>query len=160
MKQKTQHQIELPGDTWQDLQDYVINRDPNYTVSSEYACAGSSNLNNQSEFQALKNQLTESTKLLKEKTVFATYVHIQPRNRQNDARFCTYCKRSGHTFAYCFEKKGMTSTTDNPLVIGTKLLITTDALDQVNTKDRTFTKKVLRAEPEIFSQVIRKNILQ
>ena len=108
LKQKAhKRQIEHPGDTWQDLQDYVINRDlcKSYTVSSEYACAGSSNFDNQSEIQALKNQLTELTNLMKENKINATYDPNQPRNRQNHTRFCNYCKRSGHTIAYCFEKK-------------------------------------------------------
>ena len=106
LKQKAhQRQIEHPGGTWQDLQDYVINRDLSYTVSSEYACAGSSNFDNQSEIQALKNQLTELTNLMKENKINATYDPNQPRNRQNHTRFCSYCKRSGHTIAYCFEKK-------------------------------------------------------
>ena len=100
-----QRQIEHPGDTWQDLQDYVINRDLSYTVSSEYACAGSPNFDKQSEIQTLKNKITELKNLMKENKINATYDPNQPRNRQNHTRFCNYCKRSGHTIAYCFEKK-------------------------------------------------------
>ena len=74
-------------------------------MSSEYACAGCSNFDNQSEIQAVKNQLTELKNLMKENKINATYDPNQPRNRQNHTRFCNYCKRSGHTIAYCFEKK-------------------------------------------------------
>ena len=42
---------------------------------------------------------------MKENKINITYDHSQPRNRQNYTRFCNYCKRSGQTIAYCFEKK-------------------------------------------------------
>ena len=158
LKQKAhQRQIEHPGDTWQDLQDYVINRDLSYTLSSEYTCADSSNFDNQSEIQAQKNQLTELTNLMKENKIISTYDPNPTRNRQNHTGFCNYCKRSGHTIAYCFEKKkDRTSKTGNPLVIGTNLLITTDALDQMNTIDKPLPNKILDAEPEIFFKIITK----
>ena len=93
---------------------------------------------------------------MKENKINATYDPNQPRNRQNHTRFCNYCKRSGHIIAYCFEKKDMMSKTGNPLVIGTNLLIATDALDQLNTIDKTLPSKTFGAEPETFFRVITK----
>ena len=56
-----QRQIELPKDIRRYLQD-VVNRDLNYTVGSEYACADSTDF----EIEALKNQLTELKKTVYE----------------------------------------------------------------------------------------------
>ena len=96
---------------------------------------------------------------MKENKINAIYDPNQPRNRQNHTRFCNYCKRSGHTIAYCFEKKVMTSKTGNPLVIGTNLLITTDVLDQMNTIDKTLPNKILGAELGTLFQVITKTMI-
>ena len=161
LKQKAhQRQIEHPGDTWQDLKDYVINRDLSYTVSSEYACAGSSNFDNQSEIQALKNQLTELTNLMKENKINATYDPNQPRNRRNHTRFCNYCKRSGHTIAYCFEKKRHDEQNRQPPSYRDKFTDNyTDALDQMNTIDKTLPNKILGAELGTLFQVITKTMI-
>ena len=41
---------------------------------------------------------------MKENTMNANYDPNKPRNRQNNTRFCAYCKRSGHPIAF-FERE-------------------------------------------------------
>ena len=82
-----------------------------------------------------------------------------PTNHEIDKiihAFVIIANDQGTVLLIVLRKKDMTSKTGNPLVIGTNLLITTDALNQMNTIDTPLPNKNLGAEPEIFFRVITK----
>ena len=98
LKQKAhQRLIENPATTWQQLQDHVATKDLSFSVSSEFTGTASSSIDNKIEIEGLKNQLTEIANLMKDHKINATYNNDNPRFKQNQTRFCKFCKRSGHT---------------------------------------------------------------
>ena len=106
LKQKAhQRLIENPATTWQQLQDHVATKDLSFSVSSEFTGTASSSIDNKIEIEGLKNQLTEIANLMKDHKINATYNNDNPRFKQNQTRFCKFCKRSGHTIAFCFKYK-------------------------------------------------------
>ena len=106
LKQKAhQRLIENPATTWQQLQDHVATKDLSFSVSSEFTGTASSSIDNKIEIEGLKNQLTEIANLMKDHKINATYNNDNPRFKQNQTRFCKFCKRSCHTIAFCFKYK-------------------------------------------------------
>ena len=57
------------------------------------------------KLEGLNNQLTENANLMKDHKPNATYNNNNPRFKQNQTRFCEFCKRSGQTTAFCFKYK-------------------------------------------------------
>ena len=115
LKQKAhQRLIENPATTWQQLQDHVATKDLSFSVSSEFTGTASSSIDNKIEIEGLKNQLTESANLMKDHKINATYKNDNPRFKQNQTRFCKFCKRSGHTIAFCFKYKDFKNENRNP----------------------------------------------
>ena len=114
LKQKA-HQllIEDPTTTWQQLKDHVATEDLSFSVSSEFTGTASSSIDNKTEIEGLKNQLKEIANLMKDKKN-ATYNNDNPRFKQNQIRFCKFCKRSGHTIAFCFKYKDLENENRNP----------------------------------------------
>ena len=116
LKQKAhQRLIENPATTWQQLQDHVATKDLCFSVSSEFTGTASSSIDNKIEIEGLKNQLTEIANLMKDHKINATYNNDNPRFKQNQTRFCKFCKRSGHTIAFCFKYKDFKSKTETHL---------------------------------------------
>ena len=97
--------IEDPTTKWQQLKYHVANKDLSFSVSSQFTGTASSSIDNKIEIEGLKNQLTEIASLMKDHIINATYNNNNPRYKQNQTRFCKFCKRSGHTIAYCFKCK-------------------------------------------------------
>ena len=115
LKQKAhQRLIENPATTWQQLQDHVATKDLSFSVSSEFTGTASSSIDNKIEIEGLKNQLTEIANLMKDHKINATYNNDNPRFKQNQTRFCKFCKRSGHTIAFCFKYKDFKNENRNP----------------------------------------------
>ena len=115
LKQKA-HQllIESPTTTWQQLQNHVATNDFSFSVSSEFTGTASSSIDNRIEIEGLKNQLTEIANLMKDHKLNATYNNDNPRFKQNWTRFCKFCKRSGHTIAFCFKYRDFKNGNRNP----------------------------------------------
>ena len=67
-KQKAhQFLIEYPGTTWQQLEDYVSNKNLSNSMSSEFTGTSSNSTDNKLEIDEIKNQLKELNSLLKDK---------------------------------------------------------------------------------------------
>ena len=106
LKQKAhQFLIENVGATWQQLRDHVSTKDLSFAVSSEFTGTSSNSMDNKLEIEGLKNQIRELTSLMKDHKINATYNNNNPRMNQNQTRFCKYCRKSGHTIAYCYKRK-------------------------------------------------------
>ena len=106
LKQKVhQFLIENVGATWQQLRDHVSTKDLSFAVSSEFTGTSSNSMDNKLEIEGLKNQIRELTSLMKDHKINATYNNNNPRMNQNQTRFCKYCRKSGHTIAYCYKRK-------------------------------------------------------
>ena len=115
LKQKAhQLSIEDPSTTWQQLKDHVATKDLSFSVSSEFTGTASSSVDNKIEIEGLKNLLTEIANLMKDQKINATYNNNNPRFKQNQTRFCKFCKRSGHTIAYCIKYKDFKNENRNP----------------------------------------------
>ena len=115
LKQKAhQRLIENPATTWQQLQDHVATKDLSFSVSSEFTGTASSSIDNKIEIEGLKNQITEIANLKKDHKINATYNNDNPRFKQNQTRFCKFCKRSGHTIAFCFKYNEFKNENRNP----------------------------------------------
>ena len=115
LKQKAdQLLIETPTRTWQQLQDHVATKDLSFSVSSEFTGTASSSMDNKIEIEGLKNQLTEITNLVENHKINTTYNNDNPRFKQTQTRFCKFCKRSGHTVAFCFKHKDFKNENRNP----------------------------------------------
>ena len=106
LKQKAhQFLIENVGATWQQLRDHVSTKDLSFAVSSEFTGTSSNSMDNKLEIEGLKNQIRDLTSLMKDHKINATYNNNNPRMNQNQTRFCKYCRKSGHTIAYCYKRK-------------------------------------------------------
>ena len=115
LKQRAhQRLIENPATTWQQLHDHVATKDLSFSFSSEITGTASSSIDNKIEIEGLKNQLTEISNLTKDHKINATYNNDNPRFKQNQTRFCKFCKRSGHTIAFCFKYKDFKNEKRNP----------------------------------------------
>ena len=115
LKQKAQQLlIEDLTTTWQQLKDHVATKDFSFSVSSEFTGTASSSIDNKIEIEGLKNQLTEIANLMKDHKINATYNNDNPRFKQNQTRFCKFCKRSGHTIAFCFKYNDFKNENRNP----------------------------------------------
>ena len=88
--------------------------DLSFSVSSEFTGTASSSIDNKIEIEGLKNRLTEIANLMKDHKINATYNNDNPRFKQNQTRFCKFCKRSGHTIAFCFKYKDFKNENRNP----------------------------------------------
>ena len=51
---------------------------------------------------------------MKDHKINATYNNDNPRFKQNQTRFCKFCKRSGHTIAFFFKYKDFKNKNRNP----------------------------------------------
>ena len=126
LKQKA-HQL-LRGDpatTRQQLKDHVATKVLSFSVSSDFTGTASSSIDNKIEIEGLKNHITENANLMKDHKINAIYNKNNPRLKHNHNRFRKFCKRSGHTIAFCFNYK------DFKKKIGTRLNI--EKISPINT---------------------------
>ena len=100
--------IEHPNATWDAFQTHITSKDVIYTISSELVPNATSDQN--TKLHSLEQQIKELTALFKEQQVNqVTQPNSRPANpdnksRQNMTRFCSYCRRNGHTLMYCRTK--------------------------------------------------------
>ena len=105
LKQET-HQplIEDPNKTWDALQTLIINKDTSLVISAEISGFQQSSFNSvttDSRFTKIERTLNEITNMLKNHQINATYDPNNPKMKQDFTRFCTFCKKSGHTVKFC-----------------------------------------------------------
>ena len=101
LKQKA-HQalIEDPNKTWDALQTLIINKDTSLVISAEmsgFQQSSSNSVTTDSRFTNFEKTLNEISNMVKHHQINATYDPNNPKMKQDFTRFCTYCKKSGHT---------------------------------------------------------------
>ena len=107
-KKAREYLIEHPNATWDAFQTYITSKDVMYTISSELVPNATSNQD--IKLHSPEQQIKELTALFKEQQVNqVTQSNPQPANpdnksRQNLTRFCSYCRRNGHTLMHCRTK--------------------------------------------------------
>ena len=109
LKQKA-HQalIEDPNKTWDALQTLVKNKDRSLVVSAEMSGFQQSSYNSvttDSRFTSIEKTLNEISNMVKNHQINATSDPINPKVKQDVTRFCTNCKKSGHTVKFCWSLK-------------------------------------------------------
>ena len=115
LKQKAhQYLIENPANTYEQLRNHISTKDLSFAVSSEFTGNSSSSIDNKIEIDGLKDQIRELTSLMRDQKINAAYDANNPRNKQNQTRFCKHCRKSGHTIAYCFELKRLKEQNRQP----------------------------------------------
>ena len=106
LKQKAhQYLIETPNATCEQLRNQVSTKDLSFAVSSDFTGTASSSIDNKMEIDGIKDQLQELASLMKNNRISAAYNPNEPRNKQNHTRFCKFCRKSGHTIAYCYANR-------------------------------------------------------
>ena len=103
LKEK-EHQflIETPHAIWEQLRNHVSTKHLSFAESSDFTGTASSSIDNKMEIDGIKDQLQELASLMKNNIISAAYNPNEPRNKQNHTRFCKFCRKSGHTIAYCY----------------------------------------------------------
>ena len=113
LKQKA-HQVLVkdPKEAWNTLQTLIINEETSLVISAEISGLKQSSSrtsadSTDSRFTNIQKPLNEINKMVKNNQINATY---DPNNRKiekDSTRFCTNCKKSGHTIKcfWSFKKK-------------------------------------------------------
>ena len=108
-KQKAQQAlIEDPNKTWDALQTLIINKDTSLVISTEmsgFQQTSSNSVTTDSRFTSIERTLNEISNMVKNHQINATYDPNNPKMKQDFTRFCTYCKKSGHTVKFCWSLK-------------------------------------------------------
>ena len=103
LKQKAhQFLIETSHATWEQLKNHVSTHDLSFAVSSDFTGTASNSIDNKMEIDGVKDQLQELACLMTNNKTSAAYNPNDPRNKQNHTRLCKFCRKSGHTIAYCY----------------------------------------------------------
>ena len=97
--------IEPPQATCKQLKNHVSTKDLSFVVSSDFTGTASSSLENKMEIDGVKDQLKELACLKQNNRNSAAYNPNELRNKQNRLRFCKFCRKSGHTIAYCYPNR-------------------------------------------------------
>ena len=106
LKQKT-HQalIEDPNKTWDALQKLIINKNTSLVISAEmsgFQQSSSNFVTTDSRFTNIEKTLNEISNMVKNHQIIATYDPNNPKMKQDFTRFCTYCRKFGHTVKFCW----------------------------------------------------------
>ena len=107
-KKAHEYLIEHANATWNAFQTHITSKDVIYTISSELVPNATSDQNTRLHY--LEQQIKELTAIFKEQQVNQiTQPNSRPANadnksRQKMTRFCSYCRRNGHTLMYCRTK--------------------------------------------------------
>ena len=100
-----QYLIEQPNATWDAFQAHMKSKDVIYTVSSELVPNATTDQN--TKLHSLEHKIKELTALFKEQQVNQLNqssprpAKADNKSRQRITRFCSYCRRKGHTLMYC-----------------------------------------------------------
>ena len=100
--------IEHPNVTWDAFQTHFTSKDLICTISSQIVPNATTDQN--TKLHSLEQQVKELIALFNEQQVNeVTQSNSRPANaayksRQNMTRFCSYCRRNGHTLMYCRTK--------------------------------------------------------
>ena len=101
LKQKA-HQalIEDPNKTWEALQTLIIHKDTSLVISAEKSVlqhSSSNSVTTDSRFTSFERTMNELSNMVKSHQINETYDPNNPKMKQDFSRFCTFCKKSGHT---------------------------------------------------------------
>ena len=106
LKRKThEYLIEHPIATWDAFQTYITSKDVIYTISSELVPNTTSDQDN--KLYSLEQPIKDVTALFKEHQMnqvnqsSSRPANADKKSRQKITRFCSYCRRNGHTLMYC-----------------------------------------------------------
>ena len=88
--------------TWDALQMLIFNRDTRLVISGEMSGLQQSGSrtsadSTDSRFTNIEKTLNEISNMVKNHQINETYDPYNPKMKQDFTRFCTYCKKSGHT---------------------------------------------------------------
>ena len=108
--QQKAHQalIEDPNKTWDALQTLIIKEDTSLVISAKisgFQQSSSNSVTIDSRFTSIEKTLNEISNMVKNHQINATYDPNNPEMKQDFTRFCTYCKKSGHTVKFCWSLK-------------------------------------------------------
>ena len=109
LKQKA-HQalIEDPNKTLDPLQTLLINKDTSLVISAEmsgFQQSSSNSVTTDSRFTNFEKFSNEISNMVMNHQINATYDPNNPKMKQDFTRFCTYCKKFGHTVKFCWSLK-------------------------------------------------------
>ena len=90
------------------LSNHILEKDLTFTMSA--TLSGTAPEGSGGKLESLEKQVSELTELMKEHKINTFqqprgFNPNNPRMKQNVTRFCKYCRRSGHTIAFCRTKK-------------------------------------------------------
>ena len=100
--------IEHPNATWDALQTHITSKNVTYTIISELVPNATSDDN--TKIHSLEQQIKELTVIFKEQQVnqvnqsSSRPANADNKSRQKMTRFCSFCRRNGHTLKYCRTK--------------------------------------------------------
>ena len=72
---------------------------------SGFQQSSSNSVTTDSRFTSIEKTLNEISNMVKNHQINATYDPNNPKMKQEFTRFCTYCKKSGHTVKFCWSLK-------------------------------------------------------
>ena len=109
LKQKA-HQalMQDPNEAWDALQTLMIDNDTSLVNSADMSSSQHSSSNSvitDSSSTNVEKTLNEISNLVKNHQINATYDPNNPKMKQDVTRFCTHCKKSGHTVNFCSSLK-------------------------------------------------------
>ena len=93
--------VEDPNKTWDALQTLIINKDASLVISagmSGFQQSSSKFVNTDSCFTNTEKTLNEIKNMVQNHQINATYDPNNPKMKQDFTQFCTYCKKSGHSY--------------------------------------------------------------
>ena len=88
--------IEDPNKTWDALQTLIINKDTSLVISAEmsgFQQSSSNSVTTDSRFTNIEKNVSESSNMVKNHQINATYDPNNPKMKQGFTRFCTYGKK-------------------------------------------------------------------
>ena len=100
--------IEDPNKTCDALQTLIINKDTILVISAEmsrFQQSSSNTVTTDSRFTSIQKTLNEISNMVKNHQINATYGPNNPKMKEDFTRFCTYCKKSGHSVKFCWSLK-------------------------------------------------------
>ena len=117
LKQKA-HQalIEDPNKTWDTIQTLKTNNDTSLVISAEmsgYQQSSSGSVTTDSRFTNIEKTLKEISSMVKNHQINATYDPHNFKMKQDFTRFCTYCRKSGHSVKFCWSLKRKKQNEEN-----------------------------------------------
>ena len=107
LKRETQKfSIEHPNATRDAFQTHITSEDVICTISSELVVDATTDQN--TKLHSLEQKIKEITTLIREQQVNRVNQSnsrpVEDKSRQNITRFCSYCRKKGHTLMYCRTK--------------------------------------------------------